>query len=42
MDWIEGQVLGFEANEESTALAMLGEGYHPHAIVNTINKQRAA
>jgi hypothetical protein len=42
MDWIEGQVHGFEANEESTALAMLGEGYHPHAIVNTINKQRAA
>lgn len=40
--WLDASLYGFDAGEETQIDAMLGQGYHPHAIYNTIMKQRGA
>lgn len=41
VDWIEGNCDGFEAGEEAMTMNMIDQGYNLHAVLNTINKQRA-
>lgn len=38
--WLDANLYGFEAGEDELIRTMLDDGYHPHAIYNTIMKQR--
>lgn len=41
-EWLDAKLIGVEIDEEGIIRAMLDDGYHPHAIYNTIMKRRTA